>query len=260
MPLQRVYKTEAIILKGLKLNEADKILTLYTPNQGKIKAIAKGVSRPKSKLRGHVESLTYSTLMLAHGTNLDIITQGQTINSFLAFRDNLWRTSCALYAAELVDRFTPEHMENRSVFELLRDALHALCLVNDAEIVLRHFELHLLEHSGYRPQLNNCIRCNTSLNPTTNFFSIAGGGVLCPDCQYKESLVQPISLNALKVLRFLQNNNVSSVIHLITTPRLQLELEQLTRNYIRYLIEKETGSSKWLDQIRKLSQTEHKKT
>ncbi len=259
MPVQRVYKTEAIILKGLKLSEADKILTLYTPNMGRTKAVAKGVSRPKSKLRGHVEPLTHSSLMLARRTNLDIITQGQTINSFLALRDNLWRTSCAIYAAELVDRFTPEHQENKPIFDLLRDVLHTLCSVNDDEIILRHFELHLLENSGYRPQLSNCVRCNSALNPTTNFFSIAGGGVLCPNCQYKETMVQPISLNALKVMRFLQNNNVTAVTHLRVTPRLLLELEQLLRNYIRYLIEKETGSSKWLDQIKELTHSDDKK-
>lgn len=258
MTIQRLYKTEAIILKGFKLSEADKVLTLYTPDMGKIKAVAKGISRPKSKLRGHVEMLTYSSLMLAHGKNLDIITQGQTINSFLSLRDNLWQISCALYTAELVDRFTPEHMENRPLFELLRDTLHTLCLINNAELVLRYFELHLLEYSGYRPQLNNCILCDTPLKPTTNFFSITGGGVLCPDCQYKESLVQPISLNTLKVLRFLQNNNISAATRLITTPRLLLELEQLIRSYIRYLIERETSSSKWLDQVKKLTQMEQK--
>ena len=253
MPVQRTYQTEAIILKGLKLGEADKILTLYTPGMGKIKAIAKGVSRPSSKLRGNVELLMHSKLMLARGTNLDIITQGEAINSFLALRDDLWRTSCALYVAELVDHFTPEHLENRPVFDLLQDVLNILCRVNNGEIILRYFELHLLEHSGYRPQLNNCIRCNAPLNPTTNFFSITGGGVLCPDCQYKESAVLPVSLNALKVMRFLQDNDVTGAIRLKATPRLLLELEQLTRHYIRYLIERETGSSKWLDEIKKLT-------
>lgn len=253
MVVPKLYKTEAIILKSWKFSEADRILTLYTPDHGKVRAIAKGVSRPKSKLRGHVEPLTHSALMLSHGTNLDLISQGQTINSFVGLRDNLWHTSCALYAAELVYRFTPDCLENRPLFDLLASTLNTLCSVSDGEIIIRHFELHLLEICGYRPQLNNCIRCDTPLNPTTNYFSISGGGVLCPNCQYKENLAFPLSLNGLKVLRFLQNNNGASAARLIVTQRLLLELELLTRQYIRYIIERETGSGKWMDEIKALT-------
>lgn len=253
MTTPRVYKTEAIVLKGIKLGEADKILTLYTPRLGKVKAVAKGVRRPKSTLRGHVEVLTHSTLMLAHGKNLDIITQGQTINSFLPLRDELWRTSCALYAAELTDRFTAERVENRSLFELLLNTLKMLCQIQNERAILRHFELHLLRYVGYQPQLNHCIKCNSPLDPTTNFFSVSGGGVLCPNCQYKEPQVHPLSLNALKVMRFLQKNDSSSAARLKITPRLSSELESLMREYVRHLLEREIESGRWIDKVKELS-------
>ncbi len=99
MTAPRVYQTEAIIIKRTKLGEADRILTLYTPQLGKLKAVAKGTRRPQSKLGGHVELLTHSRLMLARGRNLDIITQAQTINNFLPIKDNLERISFALYIA-----------------------------------------------------------------------------------------------------------------------------------------------------------------
>ncbi|MCD6358839.1 MAG: DNA repair protein RecO [Dehalococcoidia bacterium] len=250
MTTQRVYKTEAIVLKGIKLGEADKILTLYTPYLGKIRAVAKGIRRPKSKLRGHVETLTHSTLMLARGKNLDIITQGQTIHSFLPLRDSLWRTSHALYASELTDRFTAEQVENLSLFQLLLDALKLLCQTEDAGLIRHYFELHLLSHIGYRPQLERCIKCDSRLNPTANFFSIGGGGVLCPDCQHKESAVYPISLNALKTMRFLQNSDCSSATRLRINPRLSVELELLMQKYITYLLERRVESVKWIDKLR----------
>jgi len=121
MATPKVYKTHAIVLKRINLGEADKILTLYTPNLGKLSAIAKGVRRPKSKMGGHLELLTHCSLMLARGQNLDIITQSETISSFLPLRDDLWRSSLALYAAELVAQFTAEHVENYPIYRLFLD-------------------------------------------------------------------------------------------------------------------------------------------
>ena len=135
----RLYKTQAIILKRTRLGEADGILTLYTPYRGKFQAVAKGVYNPRSKLGGHVESLNHSMLMLARGQNLDVITQGQITNSFLPLRDDLWRTSCALYVAELIDCFTAEQIENPPLFGLLLTTLHLLCQAEDSDLILRYF-------------------------------------------------------------------------------------------------------------------------
>src|SRR4030042_4683973 len=104
MATPRVYKTEAIVLKHINLKEADRILPLYTPNQGKWSAVAKGVRRPRSRMGGHLELLTHCTLMLTRGRSMDTINQCATIDSFLPLREDLWRSSLALYAAELVSQ------------------------------------------------------------------------------------------------------------------------------------------------------------
>jgi len=96
MPKPRTYQTEAIIIKKIKLGEADRILTLYTPHLGKIQGVAKGVRRPRSKLAGHLELLTHSQVSLARGRNLDTISGSQTIDSFLPLKSEVWLTSCAL--------------------------------------------------------------------------------------------------------------------------------------------------------------------
>lgn len=250
MTAPRVYKTEAIILKHIKLGEADRILTLYTPALGKIKAVAKGARRPGSKLGGHVELLTHSLLMLARGRNLDIITQSQTINSFLPLKNDLWRVSYGLYVLELVDSFTEERLENQPVFDLLLNTLNWLCEANDAELVLRHFELHLLHHLGYRPQLQNCLSCNSALQPVTNFFSPYQGGVLCPECSYQEPVARPLSISALKVLRLWQECDFATALRAKISPELSSELEQVMKEYITYLLERETRSTTWLDRLK----------
>ena len=250
MTAPRTYQTEAIIIKRIKLGEADRILTLYTPDLGKIKAVAKGTRRPKSKLGGHVELLTHSLLMLARGRNLDIITQAQTIDNFLPLKDDLGRISYGLYILELVDSFTAEHIENRRLFNLLLDTLHQLSEAKDGEPVLRYFELHLLDHLGYRPRLQQCAGCSAPLQPVTNFFSSSQGGALCHDCGYQEPISRPLSLNALKVLRLWQECDYATASRVRINSQLSSELEQVLREYIRYLLERQLKSTAWLDKLR----------
>ena len=250
MTAPKVYKTEAIVLKRMNLGEADRILTLYSPNLGKFRAVAKGVRRPKSKMGGHLELLCHSALMLARGQNLDIITQSQTIDSFLPLRGDLWRASVALYAAELVDQFTAEHVENRPLYKLLVNTLQRICDAQDVELTLRYFELKLLTHLGYKPQLHQCLGCGNSLEPITNFFSSSGGGVLCPQCREKEPLARSISVNALKVMRLLEKSEYATASRVRLSAELSRELEQLMRHYIRYLLEREVRSVGFLDRLR----------
>ena len=250
MTTPRVYQTEAIIIKRTKLGEADRILTLYTPDLGKLRAVAKGTRRPKSKLGGHVELLTHSQLMLARGRNLDIITQAQTINNFLPLKDNLERLSYGLYISELVDSFTADRIENRRLFDLLLDTLHQLSQAKDGAPVLRYFELHLLERLGYRPQLQQCASCSAPLQPATNSFSSSQGGVLCHDCGYQEPIARPLSLNALKVLRLWQNCDYAAASRVRIKSGLSSELEQVMREYIKYLLERQLKSTAWLDRLK----------
>jgi DNA repair protein RecO (recombination protein O) len=256
MTAPRTYQTEAIIIKRIKLGEADRILTIYTPDLGKLKAVAKGTRRPKSKLGGHVELLTHSRIMIARGRNLDIITQAQTIDNFLPIKDDLERISRGLYLAELIDSFTGEHIEDRQLFNLLLETLKQLAQSRDYEPVLRYFELNLLDHLGYRPQLQRCTDCNLLLEPGSNFFSSRLGGVLCPQCGFNEPMASPISLNALKVLRLWQNCNYETATRVKIKRELSVELEQLMREYIRYLLEKQLKSTAWLDRLK--SEEAHK--
>ncbi len=251
MSIPRLCSTEAIVIRKTELGEADCILTLYTPRLGKVRAVAKGARRPKSRLGGHVEVLAHSQLMLVRSRNLDIVTQSQTIHSFLGLRDDLWRTSSALYVVELVDRLTAEEEENHPLFRLVVDTLDWLCRARHGDMVLRHFELHLLGHLGYRPQLEQCVVCQSAIRPAANYFSPSGGGVVCPGCASQESVLHPISVNALKVLRFLQRSEHAAVDQLKVGPELSLELRQLMQRYLRYLLERELKSAQWLDRLEK---------
>ena len=257
MSKPRNYQTEAIIIKKTKLGEADRILTLYTPHLGKIQAVAKGVRRPRSKLAGHLELLTYSLVSLARGRNLDTIIGSQTINSFLRLKSDLELASYALYVTELIDKFTADEVENYPLFQLLLETLERLCEADDKELVLRYFELHLLDKVGYRPQLQQCVSCHLPLEPVTNSFCPSAGGMLCPNCSQNQPLTYPISLNALKVLRLLQGSDYDTAKRLKLESELSHQLEAVVRDYFNYLLEREVKSTAWLGDLReqKLNQT-----
>src|SRR3712207_7295528 len=116
MRAQRIYTTEAIVLRARRMGEADSVLTLLTADRGKLDAVARGVRKLTSRKAGHLEPLTHSALLLAHGADLDIITQAQAVHTFLPLREDLHRTGAGLYVAELVDRFTVERQESYPLF------------------------------------------------------------------------------------------------------------------------------------------------
>jgi DNA repair protein RecO (recombination protein O) len=249
MSRPRNYQTEAIIIKKTKLGEADRIITLYTPHLGKVQAVARGVRRPRSKMSGHLELLTHSLVSLARGKNIDTVTGTQTIDSFLQLKSDLRLASYALYATELVNQFGAENLENQPLFELLLQTLHRLQSGEDNELVLRYFEIHLLNETGYRPQLAQCVACHAKLEAVTNSFSPRAGGLLCPACHQGQS-GYPLSANAQKVLLLLQNNDYSAASGLKIDAVLSRQLEMVIRNYIRYLLEREIRSAAWLDALR----------
>jgi DNA repair protein RecO (recombination protein O) len=250
MSRPRVYKTEAIVLGRTRLGEADRILTLFTPYLGKLRAVARGVRRSKSKLAGHLEPLTHCSIMLARGRNLDVITGSQTIASFMPLRDDLWRMGCGLYAAELTDQFTAEDQENLPVFQLLLESLQHLCQATRPELVLRFFELHLLNHVGYQPQLWNCLSCGAELNQAPKFFSSSGGGLLCPVCADTEAVVRPLSDDCLQALRFMDNEEMEGVTGLSLENSVSLEMERLISEYVEYILERRVKSVAFLDEMR----------
>lgn len=247
----RVYRAEAVVLRQRRLGEADRIITLYTPNLGKIDAVAKGVRKQTSRKAGHLEQLTLTSLLLAHGQNLDVITQSETVESFMTLRQDLERLARGLYAAELVDRFTELRSESYPIFRLLVDTLQRLATTDAQDLAIRYFELQLLSHLGYRPQLWRCVTCRGPLQPVTNSFSAALGGVICPECRHRHIGLWQLSVNALKVLRLLDRESFEASARLRLAPELMMEIELLLRGYVRYVLEQNPRSLEFIDAVRR---------
>jgi DNA repair protein RecO (recombination protein O) len=199
-----IYKAEAIVLRSMVYGEADRILTLFTRETGKVGAIAKGVRKPSSRLRGAVQLFSHTHLVLYAGRTLDTVTQGEAEETFGFIEDDLDWLAAASSFTELVDRLTMDKQPLPKLFQLLLTALRAL-EGSDPELLTRVFEAKLLSVLGYRPQLEGCVMGDHGgwqppPTPGANiprgvpdwqtgapesgrvWFSIERGGVLCPDC------------------------------------------------------------------------------
>jgi DNA repair protein RecO (recombination protein O) len=267
MRQQHSYSSEAIILKRSDLGEADRIITLLTPYKGKFHAIAKGARRPVSKLAGHVELLNRSQLQLALGRNLDIITQAEVRENFLRLRIELWHMTCGFYLAELVDRFVEERVVHTDVYTLLLQTLRYLdadastrvmqhpqpaeppemLAYGKTALLLRYFELHLLTAVGYAPSLQDCASCSSELLPRENGFKASLGGVLCPQCSHLWE--RRLSLNALKVLRYMQKKPWQDAARVRLNVSLSSELEALMHSLVRFHLERDLKSWGFLEML-----------
>jgi DNA repair protein RecO (recombination protein O) len=248
---ERVYRTEAIVLRRSDFGEADRLLTVLTPERGKLKLIAKGARKPSSRKSGHVELFSYGQFLVAVGRELDILTQAETVEPFLALREDLLRTTYAYYVAELADAFTAERDENRLLFDLVKDAFGWLNTAGDLALVARYYELHLLGLVGYQPQLYVCGGCKKVLAPQVNYLSPAEGNVFCSTCGRDQVGTLEVSVNALKVLRFLQTREWDTCSLLRLTQASHAEVERIMYAYITYHLERKIKTVDLLQRLRR---------
>lgn len=266
----RTYRTEAIVLRRKDIGEADRILTLLTPGGGKVRVVAKGIRKPRSRKAGHLELFTRTKLLLAVSRDLDIVTQAEVIEPYRPLREDLLRSAYAGYMVELLDRFTPDNQENPELYDLLALGLEWAATARDLALAARAYELHLLSAAGFQPQLYRCVVCGKALLPEDQFFSPHGGGVICAACgapppppdraaapppaeaHHVRSGWLPLSLAALKLLRFTQSNPYPKVAALTISVRTAAEVEHLMARYITILLERQLKSVEFLKLIRRV--------
>jgi DNA repair protein RecO (recombination protein O) len=248
---ERLYRVEAIVIRRRDWGEADRLLTLYTRERGKIQAVAKGARKPTSRKAGHIELFTRTKLLIARSRSIDIITQAETSEVYRPLRESLETSTLAHYFAELLDRFTGEAETDHNLFDLLSLALAWLCEADDSRLVARYYELRLLELAGFRPELHHCPSCGKQLEPLKSFFSSAQGGVLCPTCGQSRRDAFPLSLKAFKVLRYGQTHDWDQFRRLRLTASLHAEIEKTLYHYLLYVLERNLKSVEFLRQLRR---------
>src|SRR5512135_217189 len=166
MPEFHSFRVDAVILRHSDYGEADRLLTVYSAQLGKTRALVKGARKITSRKAGHLEPFTHVKLQLAKGRDLPLVTQADTVDAYLPLRENLLLTSQASYIMELLDRFTYEDgTENSAIFRPLTETLARLASGADPWVVTRYYEMRLLDYLGFRPQLFQCASCGKEVLP-----------------------------------------------------------------------------------------------
>ena len=245
------YRAEGIVIKRTNYSEADRIVTVFTKNRGKIAVIAKGARKPTSRKGGHLEILSHSIFSLAEGKNLDIITEAETVTPFQKLRDSLEKIGLGYYMAEFVNEFVPEGQAHYSLFRLF---LMALSLLDDADtdhesLLVRSFELKALHQLGFAPEVRRCVICGRPLTwASENGFSPEDGGVTCRHCRRERGFL--LRQSTLKLLRDLMVWPWSKVSRIDVGERPVGEIENLNRAYVEFILEKRLKSTNLLEKIR----------
>jgi DNA repair protein RecO (recombination protein O) len=237
-----LYKDEGIVLKTIKLGEADRIVTLFLRGHGKVRAVAKGIRKTKSRFGGRLEPFTQVQLLIYRGRNLDTITAADIMTSFDSVRTDYERLASAAAIAELVEKISPDRERAISVYELLLAALGALAK-DGGRSVVPAFAVKLLSVSGYHPQLQACAGCGSSHGLVA--FSAALGGVACEACRREDRGAAPMSPELLAVLSRLF---VSDFGHRADAGAV-IEITHLLRAYAEYHLERPLRSIGFLATI-----------
>jgi DNA repair protein RecO (recombination protein O) len=205
MTVQRELKTDVLVVGSMRYGEADRILTLYTRERGRLSAIAKGVRRPKSRIGGRLEPFSLVRVVLYQGRTLYTVTGAETVRTFQGARDQLFRIEEGSRLLETVRRLFPEEERNTAAFNLLVRGVAHLSVAEDrpaaARVVLAT-RVKLLLAQGYLPELDTCVQCGA--DAVLCGFNPSLGGVLCRDCFTDDAhdcfTMTPAGLAALRAL------------------------------------------------------------
>lgn len=245
----RAFRVDALVVRHQDLGEADRLLWLFTRQQGMLRAVAKGARKVLSRKAGHLEPLTRVSLQLSRTRSLPIVTQAETVQAFLPLREDLERMTRALYVLELVSRFLPDEDPHPRLYDLTVRTLERFLSPADDRLVAAYFELRLLDHLGFRPQLQRCVVCDAEIKPEPQFFGLLLGGVICPHCGEGREHTRPVSVDALRYLRHFQRSSYNEALRAHPSDAAYAEMSDLMQAYIAFLLERRLNTPDFLRRI-----------
>jgi DNA repair protein RecO (recombination protein O) len=244
-----VYKAEGIVLRRRPLGEADRVLTLYTREWGKVSAVARGVRKATSKMAGSLEPFEHVRLLLAHGRgSLDVVAQVEVIDAFAPLWTDLRRFGAAALLAELVDAATPEREPHPEIFVLLLESL-GLLAADSSGPVAPWFILHLVALAGFQPALTRCAVCAGDAQRAPHW-SHPLGGLVCSRCAGRDPAAVRLRPEAPRLLRALGAAAPGTLATLEIDAGERESLRELLHRYAEHRLEVQLRTAVVLGQLR----------
>jgi DNA repair protein RecO (recombination protein O) len=189
-----LYRDTGVVLRTYRLGETDRIVVLMTAHHGKVRAVAKGVRKTKSRFGGRLEPISHVSLLMYEGRQLDVINQAESIDHLRSVREDLDRLTRAVALLEVVDQVAQEGEPDPRLYQMLVGALRTLA-AQPAPLLVPAFYWKVLANDGLRPELDACVSCGSP--DALVAFDVDQGGVLCRTCRRGVAL----SPDALVLLR-----------------------------------------------------------
>ncbi len=248
-----IQKTEAIVLKRNEFRETSLVVTLYTPNFGKIKGLVKGIRGRENRHEGILDLASVNHIIFYEKANVELylISQVELKECWQGLSARLGRLLFAQYLLEEVDGLVPLRDPDPELYQFLCESLQNLCHQTNfqtAEQVVRYFEIQVIRHLGFLPRLDCCLNCQDSVHEKI-WMSLTRGGVLCRKCYSTEIFAEPLSLETTNTLNQLVNAdrlNFQNVYYPLTVRQ---ELGKILKEIVEYHMEKPIRSVRVLNEF-----------
>ncbi len=247
-----IVQSEAYVIRKIPFRETSWLVTLLTRGSGKIKGIAKGVRKLKSKLLSAYEPLTHLNVVFYERvkSNLHLVSDASILDHHDKIRKSFSSLTYASYFAELIDELLEEHDPQPAAFDLLGAAIRELEKPNPAyEVLARAFELKLLGETGHLPEFQNCQKCGAE-EMRKIYFSVAQGGIFCEKC-HAQSGGFLISKGTLAAIDSLLHVELKDLADTELNPQVTEELRQVSKRFIERRIEKRLKSLQFIEETRR---------
>ncbi len=241
------YRDEGIVIRKKNFSEADKILTIYTRDHGRVTAIAKGARRVTSRKVSTSELFVHSVYQFAKGRDMDIIVESQTLNPFTPLREDLQKAALAFYLTELMGCFTHDAHANYPLYRLFLETMSILSRAKKKhDLWVRAFEAKVLNHAGFGPELYQCACCCSPLS-AEKYFEAKHGGTVCRDC-FSDGLLLRESL--LFFMRDLQRLNWNELSRLRFEEQDLADAEGVLRHYLAEVLGNDLLSTNFVEKVK----------
>ncbi|MDQ0218270.1 DNA repair protein RecO [Peribacillus cavernae] len=245
-----LQKCEGIVIRRTDYGESNKIITIYTREWGKIGVMARGASKPSSRLSAVTQLFYYGYFLVQTSSGLGGLQQGETVNSMRSIREDIFSTAYASYIVELLDKSIEDKSANPYLFELLYQTLNYINEGYDAEVLKFIFEMKMLQVNGLSPALDQCAVCGNTEGEFA--FSLREGGFICHRCYGKDPYHFKISPAAVKLMRLFYYFDLSRLGNISIKPETKKELEQVIDAYYEEYSGLYLKSKKFLKQMDKM--------
>jgi DNA repair protein RecO (recombination protein O) len=234
-----LFRDQGVVLRTVKLGETDRIVTIFTQGNGKIRAVAKGVRRPGSRFGARLEPTSNVALQCYKGRELDVVTQVETIDANRALREHYGCLTHSVAMLEAVDQISPDRERNPPVYRMLVGALKTLA-DQPSPLVAPAFFWKLLSIEGFHPHLDGCVRCSTVTGPFPAF-DLGEGGLLCADCSKLGGV--RVREATVDVLRLMLGGELRRVLAEVPSGEIVAEVERLALGSMEHHLERRLRSA-----------------